>query len=219
VSDYASYEEAPQPLTDSERKLLKRMFSDFFEVPAEWKAAMRADLEKDPPILGVAALGGGGGGGGLLVGEIKLWPFGAVPNDAWEFCDGQTVTRSGKYANLSTKLTALGFPAPFGPGDGSTTFSLPNCKGRVPVHKDAGNAKFDLVGELGGAETHVLTEFELANHRHGLAALSSGGGPQRGVYNDAWDGSTIQQTTSTGSNGAHNNLQPYIVIPMIIYLG
>ena len=75
MSDYASYEEAPQPLTDNERKLLKRMFSDFFEVPTEWKAALRADLEREPPILGVAALGGVGGGGGLLVGEIKAWPF------------------------------------------------------------------------------------------------------------------------------------------------
>jgi len=56
---YVSYEEAPSPLTDTERRLLKRMFSDYFEVPSEWKAALKADLERDPPILGKATLGSG----------------------------------------------------------------------------------------------------------------------------------------------------------------
>lgn len=53
-----TYQGSPRPLTDRERELLKRIFSDFFEVPGEWKSALRADLERDPPILGVAALGG-----------------------------------------------------------------------------------------------------------------------------------------------------------------
>jgi hypothetical protein len=56
---YVSYEEAPSPLTDTERRLLKRMFSDYFEVPSEWKSALKADLERDPPILGKATLGSG----------------------------------------------------------------------------------------------------------------------------------------------------------------
>jgi hypothetical protein len=37
------------------------MFSDFWEVPGEWKTALKAELEKDPPILGWATLGGGTG--------------------------------------------------------------------------------------------------------------------------------------------------------------
>lgn len=52
-----SYEEAPRPLTDEERRLLKRMFSDYFEVPSEWKRELKADLERDPPILGRQTLG------------------------------------------------------------------------------------------------------------------------------------------------------------------
>lgn len=51
------YEESPDPLTDNERRLMKRMFSDFFEVPTEWKAALRSHLENDPPILGKITLG------------------------------------------------------------------------------------------------------------------------------------------------------------------
>jgi hypothetical protein len=37
---------------------VKRVFSDWFEVPGEWKSSLRADLERDPPILGSTALGG-----------------------------------------------------------------------------------------------------------------------------------------------------------------
>lgn len=57
----SAYVESPTPLTDRERREMKRMFSDFFEVPAEWKQSLRADLERDPPILGKVALGGYGG--------------------------------------------------------------------------------------------------------------------------------------------------------------
>jgi hypothetical protein len=53
-------EENPAPLSDQERKLLHRMFSDYIEVPPEWKASLRADLERDPPILGKITLGSPG---------------------------------------------------------------------------------------------------------------------------------------------------------------
>lgn len=56
----ASYDDAPRPLTDRERSLMKRMFSDYFEVPGEWKTELKADLERDPPILGSITLGGQG---------------------------------------------------------------------------------------------------------------------------------------------------------------
>jgi hypothetical protein len=55
-----TYTDAPEPLTDRERALLNRIFSDYFEVPGEWKTALKADLERDPPVLGQQTLGGGG---------------------------------------------------------------------------------------------------------------------------------------------------------------
>ena len=58
VSRPPTYDDAPAPLSDNERKLLQRMFSDYFEVPGEWKTALKADLERDPPILGKSTLGG-----------------------------------------------------------------------------------------------------------------------------------------------------------------
>ena len=56
----SAFVESPEPLTDSERRMLKRMFSDYFEVPTEWKNSLRRDLEADPPILGKYTLGLGG---------------------------------------------------------------------------------------------------------------------------------------------------------------
>ncbi len=55
-----AYTDAPAPLTDQERRLVKRLFSDYYEVPPEWRASLRRDLENDPPILGKIVLGGSG---------------------------------------------------------------------------------------------------------------------------------------------------------------
>jgi hypothetical protein len=52
------YDPAPKPLTDRERQLLQRMFSDFMEVPGEWKTDLSSWLESNPPQLGIQALAG-----------------------------------------------------------------------------------------------------------------------------------------------------------------
>lgn len=53
-----AYQDAPAPLNDRERHTLQRVFSDFMEVPGEWKNSLAAWLEANPPILGKAVLGG-----------------------------------------------------------------------------------------------------------------------------------------------------------------
>lgn len=58
MTHFGSYDDAPRPLTDNERRLLKRVFSDFAEVPGEWKTQLKLDFERDPPILGLQVLGG-----------------------------------------------------------------------------------------------------------------------------------------------------------------
>ncbi|HEY7421451.1 MAG TPA: hypothetical protein VH541_05530 [Gaiellaceae bacterium] len=52
-----SYSDAPKPLTQRERDLVRRIFSDWMEVPGEWKGSLRSYLESDPPVLGPTALG------------------------------------------------------------------------------------------------------------------------------------------------------------------
>lgn len=89
--------------------------------------------------------------------------------------------------------------------------------GRVLVGLDSGDTDFDVVEETGGAKTHTLTSTEMPAHVHGeLAPTSASGGSLRfGVDTNA-SGSVAAglNTASAGSGGAHNNVQPYIVVYM-----
>lgn len=82
--------------------------------------------------------------------------------------------------------------------------------GRTLVGIDAGQTEFDTVEETGGAKTHTLTEAEIPAHTHTIGHVA---GDQDGSgSNGSISGSGV--TGSTGGGGAHNNLQPYIVVYM-----
>lgn len=101
--------------------------------------------------------------------------------------------------------------------------------GRVPVGK-ASSGTFQTAGATGGAETHTLTTSEMPSHNHDMGTinrLANVGDVQNGAGNlDDWPGSggPISATNAvvgnswtgsmgnTGGGGAHNNLQPYIVV-------
>jgi microcystin-dependent protein len=131
----------------------------------------------------------------------------ATPPSGWLICDGTAVSRS-KYALLYVVIGTT-----YGVGDGSTTFNLPDFKGRVAVGRDVSDGKFDVMGETGGEETHTLNITEMPRHRHGIAqgsTIAGGGGSD-----DVWAG-TSRYSTYEGGDGAHNNLQPYIITTFII---
>lgn len=84
--------------------------------------------------------------------------------------------------------------------------------GRVLVGLDASDTDFDTAEETGGAKTHTLTIAEMPSHNHSYNFTSSAN-----VDIDA--GASLYSTASgttgnTGGDGAHNNLQPYIVVYM-----
>lgn len=83
-------------------------------------------------------------------------------------CYGQAVSRT----TYSALFTAIG--TVYGAGDGSTTFNIPDCRGRVTAGRDdmggtsanrltgqTGGLNGDVLGASGGAETHTLTEAQL----------------------------------------------------------
>ena len=91
---------------------------------------------------------------------------------------GQEISRTGIYANLFAV-----YGTTFGPGDGSTTFNVPNFSSRTPMGLgtgiggglsgtglQAGGASLAniLMGAWTGAETHVLTSGEVPDHTHGV---------------------------------------------------
>ena len=96
--------------------------------------------------------------------------------------------------------------------------------GRTMVGIDASQTEFDTLGEESGSKTHQLTEAELPSHQHdqGYGADQT---PRHGITtglssvridNDgnAFNSTTAARTSSVGSDTAHNNLQPYIVVYM-----
>lgn len=91
-------------------------------------------------------------GGGLV-----FWGS-VTPNASFGFANGQAVSRT-TYSTLFTLISTL-----YGSGDGSTTFNLPDTRGRVPVGADAGAGRisgtvFNSVGlgGVGGIESQTLT--------------------------------------------------------------
>jgi hypothetical protein len=72
---------------------------------------------------------------------------GATPPTGYLLCDGTAVSRT-TYSALFAICGVL-----YGVGDGSTTFNLPNCKGKVSVGYNSAETEFDVLGETGGAKT------------------------------------------------------------------
>jgi microcystin-dependent protein len=110
----------------------------------------------------------------------------------------------------------------YGAGDGSTTFNLPNLQTRVVAGLDASGspeAEFDALGETGGAKTHTLVEAEIPSHTHTYAVrenMSAGGSTGEAMISNNTGTADTRTSNATGGGGAHNNLQPYIVLNYII---
>ena len=144
------------------------------------------------------------------VGCINLYAGSTAPT-GWLICDGSAVSRT-TYANLFSVIGTT-----YGAGDGSTTFNVPNLKGKVPVGLDLNDTDFDTLGETGGEKTHTLIPDEMPSHSHGLLGNSGTGGKAETVpYGSATSGTTMYAIQNAGGGQSHNNLQPYIVMNYII---
>lgn len=100
--------------------------------------------------------------------------------------------------------------------------------GRVPVGKNT-SGTFATAGATGGEETHVLTTTEMPSHRHyvrgdarsdSIGITYGGNGAGTTNMTPASAGANTSTYTGTlygwyeGGDGAHNNLQPYVVVYM-----
>ena len=102
------------------------------------------------------------GSGTLMpVGSMLIWTNTTVPN-GWLLCDGSAVSRT-TYKQLFDSIGTT-----YGSGNGSTTFNLPNLKGRFPIGKNGSDSDFNMLGETGGSKTHTLTQSEIASHSHSI---------------------------------------------------
>ena len=112
-----------------------------------------------------------------------MFAYAGNPNAPTGFllCDGSAVSRT-TYADL---FTAIG--TSFGAGDGSTTFNVPDLRGRVPAGQDdmggtsanrltnaaTGGINGDTFANTGGAETDTLTTGKIPSHTHGAGSYKA----------------------------------------------
>ena len=173
---------------------------------------------------------------GVPAGTILDYGGAAVPAGFLK-CDGAAVSRT-TYAALYAALGGAG--SPWGQGDASTTFNVPELRRRVTIGSGgtAISGPANTVGAVGGAETDTLTEAQLpavAAHVHQEQAenntsntavpmnIYSGiAGTNLGLLLDASQSVTLVGPLNTvagggfGSGQAHNNMQPSAVVLKII---
>jgi microcystin-dependent protein len=135
---------------------------------------------------------------------------GASAPTNWLLCDGSAVSRSTYSVLFAVTSTQ------FGVGNGTTTFNLPDLRGRVPVGIDTGQSEFNVRGETGGAKTHTLTTSEMPSHSHTITTFGNAAAVEGGFFVEGLVNAGTRGTNNTGGGAAHNNLQPYIALQYII---
>lgn len=163
------------------------------------------------------------------VGEIRLFAGTFAPAN-WAFCDGSLLSISQNTALFSLLGTTYG-------GNGTSTFALPDLRGRVPVHMGFGPGLSNYaLGQQGGSENVTLTSQQLPTHTHTAKCAttnnlgtqsspagnywSTDGGANTEAYNSASDNSAMAASVvgPTGGSQPHNNMQPFQVVNYIIAL-
>jgi microcystin-dependent protein len=161
---------------------------------------------------------------------------GPTPPTGWLLCDGAAVSRT----TFAALFAAIG--TTWGAGDGSTTFNVPDLRGRVRAGRDnmggtaagrltntgTGNSGLNgqVLGGAGGVDRHTLATPQIPAHTHSSdvparSLLSEGEevtsnrfyAGNRGIQNP-----TVVTVTSSASGGgeAHPNVQPTAIVNSVI---
>lgn len=156
-----------------------------------------------------------------FIGEIRMWGFDWPPRN-WARCDGAVMS-----INQNQTLYAL-LGTTYG-GNGTTTFQLPDLRGRVPIHRSnsyqqgmsSGTEMVNLSLQNLPAHTHAFNAYEGAGDQYyntgtGLLAKTTG----NLTYASATSVTQLSSDTvsSVGGGQAHNNMQPYQVVSFCIAL-
>lgn len=97
----------------------------------------------------------------IPVGTLADWPT-ATPPSGWLICDGSQVSRV-TYFDLFQVIGTT-----FGAGDGSTTFNLPDARGRFSLSKAAAGTG-SSIADTGGSLDHTHTG---PSHTHAAGTLA-----------------------------------------------
>lgn len=161
------------------------------------------------------------------LGQIKMWGFPFNPS-GYALCNGATMNVTQNAALYSLLKTQFG-------GNGTTTFLLPDLRGRVPLGANSAHPQ----GNTGGVESVTLATANMPAHTHLMNASNTAASfPVPGIANELakpgnWaNGSQIQlygplaapvtlaadAISMVGDGAAHSNMQPYQVLNFCIAL-
>ncbi len=157
-----------------------------------------------------------------FLGELRIFSFGFPPR-GWATCGGQLLPINQNQALFSLLGTTFG-------GDGRVNFSLPDNRGRTPIHVGNGHT----LGERAGEQAHTLNIAEIPTHTHTLRASSVGSSTNvpsnttpwgntapSNVYNGAGSNLVAMNTaviSNVGGSQPHLNMQPFLVLNFCIAL-
>jgi microcystin-dependent protein len=168
-----------------------------------------------------------------FIGQIMLFGGNFAPQ-GWAFCDGSLLSIAQNTALFSLLGTTYG-------GNGTTTFALPDLRGRAAVGfgQGPGLSNYDL-GESTGSETVTLTVGQIAAHNHLVAAnaaaatVPSPSGADLAQTVDSTRGAVVNTYSTppmtapvtldpatvkpSGGSGSHSNIQPVLALNYIIAL-
>lgn len=142
--------------------------------------------------------------GPMIPAGVQMPYGGDAPPAGWLLLDGAAVSRAA-YPRLYAVLGDA-----YGAGDGSTTFNVPDKRGRVSIGVDASHAK----GVKSGSDTntpsvnnHTLSTSQIASHAHTQRGRSSAGSSNAGLSRiiDGGSLSNVDTTTSSGSSSSHGH--------------
>lgn len=152
------------------------------------------------------------GGSTFVVGDLKMGAY-TTPTANWLLCNGSAVSRT-TYAALFAKISTS-----YGPGDGSSTFNLPDFTGRSPLgagNNGTGGAVDHPLGTKFGVEKHQLTIGEMPSHAHQFSANdTSATGSEKTNLLPLGSGETFN-TTPVGGSGRHNTMHPVTTVNVFI---
>jgi microcystin-dependent protein len=173
---------------------------------------------------------------GIPLGGMMPYIGASAPNTAFAIPIGQAISRTTYAALFALTGTT------YGAGDGSTTFNVPDLRGRAVFSPDSGGSgritvaggNFDgtVLGNAGGAQNHTLTINEMPVHSHAVTdpthAHSGASNNNVNVAAGSAGFGSAQQSPSTGSSAtgisinstgggaAHTILPPAIMLPYIL---
>jgi microcystin-dependent protein len=158
--------------------------------------------------------------------QVIPWISNRIPRD-FHLCDGTILQISQNQALFALIGNQYG-------GNGSSTFALPDLRGRVILGagQQPGNTYYDI-GDAGGSETVMLTAAQIPTHSHVVYVGNNTSAPGSGIgtnnllgipanntkmyVNVAPNAQMHQNSVKTaGASAGHENMQPFQVVNYII---